>query len=103
VRAAIYARVSDRKRQDEESEMSKKTKATKHAARVRSHKKRRPNRINPLVLPARYVPKALDDALLEMAFDQALLGFLRSSGIRDAILKAIKKAPPKDDEPSTVQ
>jgi hypothetical protein len=100
LRAAIYSLVSDRKREDEESEMSKKTKATKHVARVRSHKKRRPNRINPL---AGYVPKAIDDALLEMAFDQALLGFLRSSGIRDTILKAIKKAPPKDDEPSTVQ
>lgn len=87
--------------------MSKKTKATKHATRLRSHKKKRPNRIHPLVLPPGYTPKAIDDkVLIEMVFDQALLHILKTSGIRDALLNAIKNAPPKDEEeegPETIQ
>lgn len=86
--------------------MSKKTKATKHITRLRSHKKKRPKRINPLVLPVGFIPKALDDQLIDMMFDQALLSVLRTSGIRDALFEIIKKAPPKKDEeegPKTIQ
>lgn len=83
--------------------MSKKTKAAKHAARLRSHKKRRPNRISPLELPPGYMPKGRDEALLGMAFDQALLHFLRTSGIRDALLDIVRRAPAKDKEPETIQ
>lgn len=83
--------------------MSKKTKAAKHAARVRSHKKRRPNHISILELPPGYIPKGLDKALFEMAFDQLLLHLLRKSRIRDALLNIIKQAPPKNEEPETIQ
>lgn len=67
---------------------------------MRSHKKSRPN---PLVLPPEYVPKAwaLDEELIEMVFDQALLYVLRTSGIRDALLNRIRNAPPKKDEEKT--
>lgn len=87
----------------EVNKLSKKTKATKHAARARSKKKRRPN---PLKLPrgfkSRLSDKPLPDKVFfDLAFDHLLFELLRQSGIRDALLNAIRNAPPKrpeDDE-----
>lgn len=87
-----------------EVKLSKKTKAEKHARRVRSGRKRKHTlRPNPLKLPTGFSsPSPAIDAFIEMAFDQALLQLLRTSGIRDALLEAIKNAPPKKDEDASM-
>ena len=78
--------------------MSKKTKA------VRSGRKRKNTlRPNPLKLPTGFSsPSPAIDALIDMSFDQALLHFLRTSGIRDALLEAVRNAPPKKDEDASM-
>lgn len=82
----------------------KKTKAEKNARRVRSARKRKHTlRPNPLKLPNGFSsPSSAIDAFIDMAFDQALLHVLRTSGIRDALLEAIRNAPPKKDEEATM-
>ena len=83
--------------------MSKKTKAQKHARRVNAHK-RRHRKNSPFKLPMGFtVPPMPEDVLISMALDHVILQLLRTTGISDAIRKAMLKPPDENNTPETIQ
>lgn len=77
--------------------MSKKTKALKHAQRVRG--RRKVKRRNPAFgHPIKLAAFPMDtDCMINATVDLMIMGMIRTSGLRDIVKKAILKAPPDFD------